>query len=73
MEIFYEKLSKEWADITISMRTEEIDILIQALNYLKSGYTDHFHISKSEYRDDDIVGDISFCLDNEAGNQFTIL
>lgn len=76
MLVEIENFNTGWYGINISIRKNEIDVLIKQLKKLKDSEEQHFHIS-SDYEGEFGVGDIEFNLledgiDNMSITDFAI-
>ncbi|OFZ45770.1 MAG: hypothetical protein A2381_15085 [Bdellovibrionales bacterium RIFOXYB1_FULL_37_110] len=71
MFVKLEELDSGWAEVSIGLKKEEIDILINNLKMLKEDITQHFHCS-SDYERDKGLGHIEFYLDEENRNNMKI-
>lgn len=60
-----------WYGMRISVRKNEIDILIEQLRQLKKDENKHFHIS-SDYEGEGGVGDIEFSVQGEEKDNMSI-
>jgi len=63
MRIEIEDFKTGWCGLTIAIKKEEIDELIDALKTLKQK-DDHFHM-RSDYAGTGGVGDVEFYIQNE--------
>lgn len=59
MNVTREDFDSGWSDISVGLKIEEIDHMINLLVDLKNNPTTHFHIG-SEFKDESRVSDIEF-------------
>ncbi len=71
MYVEIEDFKTGWYGINISIRKNEIDILIDQLNQLKKDKQQHFHIS-SDYEGESGVGDIEFNIQENGTDNMSI-
>jgi len=67
MYVELEDFKTGWYGISISLRKNEIDVLIENLEQLKRDEDQHFHIS-SDYKGEGGVGDIEFSIHKEGAD-----
>lgn len=72
MHVELDDFNTGWYGVAISLRNEEIDILIERLNRLKQDSTQHFHLS-SDYEGDGGVGDIEFSVQIDETDNMSIV
>jgi len=71
MYVIIENFKTGWHGITIGIKHDEIDILIERLNLIKNKPEQHFHIS-SNYVGDGGIGDIEIYIlpEDQNSNMF---
>lgn len=65
MVVLSETHSSGWIGISMALSHEDIDGLIRALEKLKSGELEHFHIRRDEWPDEPMVSDIEISTQGE--------
>jgi len=71
MYVEIEDFKTGWYGINISIRKNEIDILIDQLNQLKKDKQQHFHIS-NDYEGEGGVGDIEFNIQDDGIDNMSV-
>jgi hypothetical protein len=66
-----EDFTTGWYGVTIGIRNDEIDMLIERLNFMKNEKEQHFHIT-SNYEGEGGIGDIEIYLieEDQKSNMF---
>lgn len=57
-----EKFESGWVGVSLALATDEIELLIQRLNSLKSGNITHFHLRNEDFTPSEGMADIEFTL-----------
>ena len=72
MFVELEDFKTGWYGINISLRNDEIDVIIERLIKLKKDSNQHFHIS-SDYEGDGGVGDIEINVKENGQDNMSII
>lgn len=71
MYVELEDFRTGWYGINISLRDDEIDVIIEHLKNLKKDNSQHFHIA-SDYEGDGGIGDIEISVKDNGQNNMSI-
>ena len=73
MNIKLEKFNSGWIGLSIAFSVEDIDVMIERLNDLKSGSIDHFHFRNNDFEADSGVADIEVTRATEGDHDNMII